>query len=306
MASTFIPSFSRRSLGALAALVSIFAPATPVAASQWDLPSPNIASVAATLGGESALARTWMAQGTVGQAAPVGAPATTLMATAAARIPQASVRSWSDRTSFGLPAAPRAESALRRSTNGGPDVFGSTAIRIGNTPYDAMWQRASAGPAPSLGGFDRSGNSEQLLRQVNAWVNRRITFAEDKVGNAPAEIWQSAAESIRRGRGDCEDYALAKLALLAANGFDRRDLFLVIARDLIARTNHAVLAVRTDRGFVILDNATDDLVEGDRVNDYRPIFSYSASGRWIHGFGGQAPALPPIQVASAATAIAAP
>ena len=169
-----------------------------------------------------------------------------------------------------------------------------------------MWQRASAGPAPSLGGFDRSGNSEQLLRQVNAWVNRRITFAEDKVGNAPAEIWQSAAESIRRGRGDCEDYALAKLALLAANGFDRRDLFLVIARDLIARTNHAVLAVRTDRGFVILDNATDDLVEGDRVNDYRPIFSYSASGRWIHGFGGQAPALPPIQVASAETAIAAP
>ena len=104
-----------------------------------------------------------------------------------------------------------------------------------------MWQRASAGATPSHRAFDRSGGSENLLREVNAWVNRRIAFAEDKVGNAPAEIWQSAAESIRRGRGDCEDYALAKLALLAANGFDRRDLFLVIARDLIAHLRAAVV-----------------------------------------------------------------
>jgi len=93
--------------------------------------------------------------------------------------------------------------------------------------------------------------------------------------------------------------------LLAALGFDRDDLFLVIARDLVARSHHAVLAVRTGGRFVILDNATDSLVEGERVNDYRPIFSYSAAGRWIHGFSGP-PSRPAIQIASAAAAISAP
>lgn len=145
----------------------------------------------------------------------------------------------------------------------------------------------------------------RLLREVNGWVNQRVDFVEDNVDGVPAEIWQNAAESLRRGRGDCEDYALAKLALLAALGFDREDLFLVIARDLVARSHHAVLAVRTGGRFVVLDNATDELIEGDRANDYRPIFSYSAAGRWIHGYSGSPPR-PPIQIAAAASAISAP
>ena len=38
---------------------------------------------------------------------------------------------------------------------------------------------------------------------------------------------------MRRGRGDCEDYAIAKLQMLRAAGFEDRDLYLVIAKDLI-------------------------------------------------------------------------
>ena len=51
--------------------------------------------------------------------------------------------------------------------------------------------------------------------------------------------------------------------------------------------------------------AANALVEGERVNDYRPIFSYSSAGRWIHGFSGS-PAIPTIQIAAAASAISAP
>ncbi len=290
-------------MGALAGLISINAATLgPAAASAWDLPPPpqDLAKTASLLGGESALLRTWVAQGIV------ATPITTTASVPAPHWAPSPASLWSVAS---VPRETRGDPSEHAS--GGPDVFGSVAVPIGSTPYDAMWRRASGTSARGLSAWTtaftpvRNGDSLRLLREVNGWVNRRVDFVEDNIGGAPAEIWQNAAESLNLGRGDCEDYALAKLALLAALGFDREDLFLVIARDLVARSHHAVLAVRVNGRFVILDNATDELVEGDRVNDYRPIFSYSASGRWIHGFS-QTPLQRPVQMAAAITPIVAP
>jgi predicted transglutaminase-like cysteine proteinase len=101
--------------------------------------------------------------------------------------------------------------------------------------------------------------------------------------------WATAAESLRRGQGDCEDYAIAKMEILRAAGVPARDLNLVIVRDLVRRQDHAVLAVRTDDGFVILDSSTDRVMFAADVRDYRPIMTFNSQGAWIHGYAQPEP-----------------
>jgi predicted transglutaminase-like cysteine proteinase len=126
--------------------------------------------------------------------------------------------------------------------------------------------------------------------------------------------WSGAAETLSRGVGDCEDYAITKLQLLKALGFSEDDLYLSIVKDLVRRADHAVLVVRVDGRFVVLDNNVDRLVDPQEVADYRPVITYAASGKaWLHGYR-QAPQvqyasadvsnMPATQLASAETRLA--
>jgi predicted transglutaminase-like cysteine proteinase len=95
------------------------------------------------------------------------------------------------------------------------------------------------------------------------------------------------------------------MQLLAALGLPQDDMYLVLVRDLVRRQDHAVLAVRLDGRFVVLDNNSDALLEDGQVRDYRPVMSYSGGRRWIHGYAAD-PVQPPLQIASVAMGIAAP
>ena len=64
----------------------------------------------------------------------------------------------------------------------------------------------------------------------------------------------SAADTLNRGRGDCEDYALLKYALLREAGFAEDDLRLAIVRLPLLQQDHAVLAVRLEGRWLVLDN----------------------------------------------------
>lgn len=171
------------------------------------------------------------------------------------------------------------------SASGGPNVFGSVAMRIGHTPLDGQWRRAgrSAGVRPA--GFHQlranGGNavSRSQLDRVNRWVNSRADFVNDG-----GDRWAGAAELLARGAGDCEDFALAKLQLLRQLGFPAEDLYLVVVRDLVRRADHAVLVARLGDEMLMLDNNSDVIVDARRQMDYRPVFSYSSEGRWIHGY----------------------
>jgi predicted transglutaminase-like cysteine proteinase len=61
-------------------------------------------------------------------------------------------------------------------------------------------------------------------------------------------------------------------------------MFLVIARDLVRRADHALLVVRVDDEFLVLDNETDQILNADDVADYRPIMTYSGNRKWLHGY----------------------
>ena len=74
------------------------------------------------------------------------------------------------------------------------------------------------------------------------------------------------------------------MQMLRAAGFADRDLYLVVLRDLVRRSDHAVLVARASGRMVVLDNGTDELLDTDRVKDYRPILTFASYGEWTHGY----------------------
>jgi predicted transglutaminase-like cysteine proteinase len=175
--------------------------------------------------------------------------------------------------------------------NGRPDVFGSVALAVGQTPLDQRWNNvrgarvsANGGPWSKLVKSQRGQSDAAKIAAVNAWVNARISFADDIKAVGVSDQWASAAQSLRRGRGDCEDYAIAKMQILSTLGIDSADMYLVIARDLVRQADHAVLVVRTDGQLLVLDNGTDRIVDARATQDYRPIMSYSGNRSWLHGY----------------------
>jgi len=183
--------------------------------------------------------------------------------------------------------------------NGRPDVFGSVALRVGHTPLDARWKGVEhAGVDGAAGRFaeaQRGKDAITTLEAVDWYVNKRVRFVDDQVQWGRPDVWSAASTTLARGRGDCEDYAIAKMAMLRRAGFADRDLYLVVLKDLVRRADHAVLVARADGHMYVLDNGTDQVLDSETVPDYRPILTFASTGSWTHGYRMQ-PA--PINVAA--------
>jgi predicted transglutaminase-like cysteine proteinase len=169
----------------------------------------------------------------------------------------------------------------------GPTVFGTVVLPTSSTPYDSRWSRAQsrdlgagariAASARRLDGLDR-------LRFVNAAVNRAIAYREDRSHGRTADFWASPAQTFRRGSGDCEDFAIAKMQVLRASGIPAANLFLVIGNDLAARSAHALLVVRSGGKFWVLDNLSNQVRGDAQYREFRPVITLSNSGSWLHGY----------------------
>ena len=170
----------------------------------------------------------------------------------------------------------------------GPDDFlASKRLGIGKTSFDADWKRVGrkgVSRAYLRRAVAKGSAGTDLLASVNSYVNQAVRYVEDADNFGRRDYWASAAQTLSSGRGDCEDYAIAKLQLLAAAGVRREDMYLTIARDLVRNADHAVLVVKHDGGWTMLDNNTDKLIDAREANDYRPILSYSATSSWLHGY----------------------
>ncbi|WP_066552238.1 transglutaminase-like cysteine peptidase [Croceicoccus bisphenolivorans] len=170
------------------------------------------------------------------------------------------------------------------------DFLESRILPVSTTTFDADWTRVSgkAGSAAVRKAVLKIGGGEGAMADriatVNAWVNRRVAYTPDAKLYGKADYWASASETLARGKGDCEDYAIAKMDILAAMGVAREDMYLTIARDLVRRDDHAILIVKLEGRSILLDNASDELIDGDVANDYRPILSFNADKRFLHGY----------------------
>lgn len=190
-----------------------------------------------------------------------------------------------------LPSAanPGFQLGVQQKLPGPDDFLASKRLRVQHTAFDGAWDRVQhqglpRGIAAGLSRMTSGSANLATLAAVNSWANARIRYVEDKVLYGKADYWASAGTTLRRRAGDCEDIAIAKLQLLASLGVARSDMYLTVARDLARKADHAVLIVRMDGRNWLLDNSTNQLLDASRSYDYQPILSFSASGKWLHGY----------------------
>jgi predicted transglutaminase-like cysteine proteinase len=173
-------------------------------------------------------------------------------------------------------------------------ILGTLSVAIKHSPFDRDWVAANAKKGGrrtqavlAATGARRASDQAAQVEAINRWVNRNIEFGEDRDVYGRADYWAPAAETFRRGIGDCEDFAIAKMELLAALGVTRDKMRLVVARDLVRNADHAVLVVTLADSSVMLDNMTDRMLDARLANDYRPIMSFSQNAKWVHGYAVQ-------------------
>lgn len=97
--------------------------------------------------------------------------------------------------------------------------------------------------------FSMTDQRWEELVEVNSAVNRSVREVSDTAHYGVEDYWTLPVD----GRGDCEDFALAKRAALIQKGWPSSRL-LVTAVLTRRGEGHAVLTVVTDRGDYILDN----------------------------------------------------
>lgn len=132
------------------------------------------------------------------------------------------------------------------------------------------------------------------LQAVNQFFNRRIQFRDDIEVWGQTDYWASPLETLEKGQGDCEDFAIAKYLSLVSLGMPSAKLRLVYVRAQLGGPGgmvqaHMVLAyyAQPQAEPLILDNLITEVRPASRRPDLTPVFSFNSDGLW-QGVGATA------------------
>ena len=116
----------------------------------------------------------------------------------------------------------------------------------------------------------RARNGRARIGLINRAINLAIRPMSDFAQWGVADHWSSPLETFLTGRGDCEDYAIAKYVALIEAGVAERDVKLLLQRDLTANQDHAVVATRLDGAWIVLDNRWFALAQDVELREIVP------------------------------------
>ena len=136
--------------------------------------------------------------------------------------------------------------------------------------------------------IQRSAASPEVdrIRKVNSFFNQVIKFGEDSDVWGQEDYWATPMESLGRGAGDCEDYAIAKYFTLIEAGVSSDKLRLIYVkakldvRDYVPAVPHMVLAyyAQIDADPLIMDNLISEVQPASKRSDLTPVFSFNSKG----------------------------
>jgi predicted transglutaminase-like cysteine proteinase len=136
------------------------------------------------------------------------------------------------------------------------------------------------------------------IKRTNMFFNQLMQFADDSVVWSQPDYWATPMESIGRGAGDCEDFAIAKYFSLLQMGVAPEKLRLIYVRaktgsaDGTPTQAHMVLAyyAQSDVEPLIMDNLIPDIRPASRRPDLVPVFSFNSAGVFAGIAGGESAA----------------
>ncbi len=165
-------------------------------------------------------------------------------------------------------------------------VLGSPAVE-GLVAWQKMHNAAGTAPEAAK------------ITAVNQFFNRRIRFVDDNVVWGQNDYWATPLETLYKGAGDCEDFAIAKYFTLLALNISPARLRLTYVRAAMNRGGetafvpHMVLAYYPQLGKepLVLDNLVESIQPASTRPDLRPVFSFNTEGLWEQT-GGTTSAVP--------------
>jgi predicted transglutaminase-like cysteine proteinase len=198
--------------------------------------------------------------------APIRSAAAALALAAAAFVAPADAAAQNVQVAYAPePAVQTGEAAPRLI--GGPEQL-SRWHRLG--PYLASRDLPAAGGTVT----------RDLLVQVNAEANARPYRADSALWGA-SDFWALPEEFARYG-GDCEDYAIAKYVALRERGVPADDLRIAVGYDHQRGDYHAVLKVRAEGRWLVLDMEIDQPLEPAQIAHFQTIYTIGEAGLWDH------------------------
>jgi predicted transglutaminase-like cysteine proteinase len=138
---------------------------------------------------------------------------------------------------------------------------------------------------------DADADELERLARVNTFFNRRLRFDDDSVVWKEPDYWATPLESLARGAGDCEDFAIAKYASLLVAGVSSERLRLIYVRARIGGPQSSLSQAHMVVGYyptpdaepLILDNLVGEIRPAGRRPDLFPVFSFTSEGLWVQG-----------------------
>jgi predicted transglutaminase-like cysteine proteinase len=116
---------------------------------------------------------------------------------------------------------------------------------------------------------------------INRAVNMAIIPTSDMKQWGVEDHWSPPLETLATGRGDCEDYAIAKYVALIEAGVAKEDVRLVIVHNRFRHEDHAVAAARVAGVWLILDNRSFALAPDAAMRGVIPLFVLDDTGAKI-------------------------
>lgn len=135
---------------------------------------------------------------------------------------------------------------------------------------------------------DNLPETEQL-QAVNDFINLKVRFGNDATIWKQPDYWATPLETLSRGQGDCEDFAIAKYATLKLLGVPGEKMRLTYVKARIGgrysqKTQaHMVLSYYPTPTALplVLDNLVRDIMPASQRRDLHPIFSFSIENLWV-------------------------
>ena len=132
----------------------------------------------------------------------------------------------------------------------------------------------------------RSADVQEQLTEVNKFFNQRVHWHDDLDVYGREDFWATPGEMLGRGKGDCEDYTIAKYVSLRHLGVPTEQLRLTYVRLKVTTTlsqSHMVLAWYPEPNStpLILDNVDPRILPASQRRDLRPIFSFNSGELWL-------------------------
>lgn len=132
------------------------------------------------------------------------------------------------------------------------------------------------------------GTIQDKLKQVNQFFNARMAFRDDIVVWKQQDYWATPIEFLRKGAGDCEDFALAKYFTLREMGVPSNQLRITYVKALELNQAHMVVTWYPTPTAIplVLDNLKTAILPATQRTDLLPVYAFNGEGLWLPQSGG--------------------